>query len=124
MFCFFFCCILFKRPPRTLSSSAKGRTLPSQDLSQHATYRRLSGRGLLDAADLGGEGGEVMTNDPRGDDDIDDVRPRPPHTTINLFNKEKDGGRLLWTQIFKGGMVMPPTRRRSGQLRLGRRRSG
>ena len=29
---------------------------------------------------------EEMTND-----DVDDVRPRPPHTTINLSDKEKGG---------------------------------
>ena len=34
---------------------------PSQELSRHATYRQLSGRGSLEAADLGGEGGEAMT---------------------------------------------------------------
>ena len=27
----------------------------------------------------------------RGDDDVDDVRPRPPHTTINLYDEEKGG---------------------------------
>ena len=36
-------------------------THPSQELSRHATYRRLSGWGLLEAADLSGEGGEAMT---------------------------------------------------------------
>jgi hypothetical protein len=36
-------------------------THTSQELSRHATYRRLSGRGSLEAADLGGEGGEAMT---------------------------------------------------------------
>jgi hypothetical protein len=60
--------------------------------------------GLLDAADhgWGGWGSYNNDDDPRGDDDVDDVRPRLPHTTINFFNEEKDGGRLLWTQIFKG----------------------
>jgi hypothetical protein len=38
----------------------------------------------------GGWGSDDNNNDPRGDDGIDDVRPRPPHTTINLFNEEKD----------------------------------
>jgi hypothetical protein len=38
----------------------------------------------------GGWGSDVNDNDPRGDDDVNDVRPCLPHTTINLFNKEKD----------------------------------
>ena len=28
---------------------------------------------------------------PRGDDDVDDVQPRPPHLTINLSDEEKGG---------------------------------
>jgi hypothetical protein len=30
-----------------------------------------------------------------------------------LSDEEKKGERLLWTRIFKGGLVTPPTRRRS-----------
>ena len=56
----------------------------------------MSGRGLLEAADLGGEGGEAISTD-----DVDDVRPRPPHTTINLSDKEKG----LLSDEKKGGGV-------------------
>jgi hypothetical protein len=38
----------------------------------------------------GGWGSNDNDDDPRGDDDVNDVRPCPPYTTINLFNKEKD----------------------------------
>ncbi len=30
-------------------------------------------------------------DDPRGDDEADDVQPHPPHTTINLSDEEKGG---------------------------------
>jgi hypothetical protein len=46
----------------------------------------LSGRGSLEAADLGEEGGEAMTTMTIRED-----------TTINLSDKEKGGRRLLWT---------------------------
>jgi hypothetical protein len=47
----------------------------------------LSGRGSLEAADLGEEGGEAMTTTTIRED-----------TTINLSSdKEKGGQQLLWT---------------------------
>jgi hypothetical protein len=46
----------------------------------------LSGRGSLEAADLGEEGGEAMTTTKIRED-----------TTINLSDKEKGGQQLLWT---------------------------
>ena len=39
----------------------------------------------------GGWGSDDNDDDPRGDDDVDDVRPRPPHATINLSDEEKEG---------------------------------
>ena len=105
MFLFFF--------GKTLSSY----TSPSQDLSQHATYRRLSGRGSLEAADLGGEGGEVMmmtmtregmTTSMTSDPII------PANTTINFSDEENGGSQLLWTRIFNGWIVAQLTMRRSG----------
>ena len=64
----------------------------------------MSERGLLEAADLGGEGGVGGSDDddddprgdddddnPRGDDDANDVRPHPLHATINLSDEEKGG---------------------------------
>ncbi len=36
-------------------------------------------------------GSDDDDGDLRGDDDIDDIRPRPPLTTINLSDKEKGG---------------------------------
>jgi len=38
-----------------------------------------------------GWGSNEDNDDQRGDDDIDDVRLCPPHTTINLLDKEKGG---------------------------------
>ena len=106
----------------------------SQDLSRHATYRPLFGRGLLEAADLDGEGGKAMRKTTIQEEmtmltTSDPVSPQP-RTTINLSDKEKGGildkekGRewLLWTRIFEGGMVTLPTRRRSGHPRRRRRR--
>jgi hypothetical protein len=46
----------------------------------------LSGRGSLEAADLGEEGGEAMMTTTIRED-----------TTINLSDKEKGWRRLLWT---------------------------
>jgi len=70
-----------------------------------------------------GWGSDDDDDDPREDDNVNNVQPCPPHTTINLSGKEKGslsdeekgGGRLLWTRIFEGGTVTPPTRRRSGR---------
>ena len=53
---------------------------------------------------LGGWGSDDDDNDPRGNDNVDNVRPRQPHTTKNLsdlekrdiLDEEKGGGRLLW----------------------------
>jgi hypothetical protein len=95
----------------------------------------LSGRGSLEAADLGGEGGEVMTTTTIREEMTTSTTSdsvRRAHITINLsdkekgglLDKEKGGEWLLWTRIFKGGSVTPPTRRRSGRLQLRRRRSG
>jgi len=39
----------------------------------------------------GGWVSDDSDGDRRGDGDVNDVRPRPPHTTINLLNKEKEG---------------------------------
>jgi hypothetical protein len=86
----------------------------------------LSGRGSLEAADLGEEGGEATTTTTIREEMTTSTTSdsvRPTHTTINLSDKEKGGlsdeetgGEwLLWTQIFEGGSVTPPTRRRSGQ---------
>ena len=63
-------------------------------LSQHATHRQLSGRGSLEAAHLGGEGGEAMTTTTIQEEmttlmTSDSVRPT--HITINLSDKEKGG---------------------------------
>ena len=70
----------------------------------------------------GGWGSDDNDDDPRGDDDINDVRPYLPYTTINLSDeekgglseKEKGGGQLLWTRFFDGGTVTLLRRRRSG----------
>ena len=75
---------------RTLSS----HTHPSQELSRHATYRRLSGRGSLEAADLGEEGGEATTTTTIREEMTTSTTSdsvRPAHTTINLSDKEKGG---------------------------------
>jgi hypothetical protein len=90
---------------------------------------------LLEAADLGGEGGEAMTTITIREEMTTSTTSDsvcPAHITINLSDKEKgglsdeekEGERLLWTQIFKGGLVMPPARRRSERPRRRRRRSG
>jgi len=95
----------------------------------------LPGRGLLEAADLGGEGGEAMTMTTTREEMTTSTTSdsvRPTDITINLSDKEKSGlsdeekgGEwLLWTRIFKGGLVTPPTRRASGQPQRRRRRSG
>ena len=39
----------------------------------------------------GGWGSDEDDDDQRGDDDVDDVQLCPPHTTINLLDKEKGG---------------------------------
>ncbi len=39
----------------------------------------------------GGWGSDDNDDDPRGDDDVNNVRPRPPHATINLSDEEKGG---------------------------------
>ena len=39
----------------------------------------------------GGWGSDDNDENLRGDDDVDDVRPRPPHATINLSDEEKEG---------------------------------
>jgi len=68
----------------------------------------LSGRGLLEAADLGGEGGEVMKMTTIREEMMTSMTSdsvRPTHITINLsdkekgclLDKEKGGERLLWT---------------------------
>ena len=71
----------------------------------------------------GGWGGDDNDNDPRGNDDVNDVRLYPPRPHNNKpfgqgeggpFGRGEGGERLLWTRIFKGGLVTPPTRRRSG----------
>ena len=89
-----------------------------------------------DNVDEDGDGNGATDDDGDGDCAMDDDDNReemtPPHTTINLSDEEKGGlsykgkggGRLLWTQIFKGGTVTPPTRRRSGRLRRRRRGRG
>ena len=93
------------------------------------------GRGLLEAADLGGEGGEVMTMTTIREEMTTSTTSdslRPAHITINLsdkkkgglLDKEKMGEWLLWTRIFKGGSVMPPMRRRSRRPQWRRRMSG
>ena len=67
-------------------------THPSQELSRHATYRRLSGRGLLEAADLGREGGEAMTMTTIREAMMTLTKSnsvRPAHITIKLLDKEK-----------------------------------
>ena len=71
-------------------------------------------------------GGNDNDDNPGGDDDdnIEDVRPHPTHTTINLFDEEEGRERLPWTRIVKGGMAMPSTRRRPGQPQLQYKRSG
>jgi hypothetical protein len=77
----------------------------------------LSGRGSLEAADLGGEGGEVMmttmtregmTTSTTSDPVI------PANTTINFSDEENGGSWLLWTRIFNDWMVAQLTMRRSG----------
>jgi hypothetical protein len=74
----------------------------------------------------GGWGSDDDDDDPRGDDNVDDVRLCPPRPHNNKpFGQGEGGGEwLLWTRIFEGGSVTPPTRRRSGQPRQRRRRSG
>ena len=82
--------------------------------------------GSLEAADLGGEGGEAMTTTTIQEEMTTLTTSnsvRPAHITKNLSDKEKGGlldeekwgEQLLWTRIFKGGLVTPPTRRRSGR---------
>jgi len=39
----------------------------------------------------GGWGSDDNNYDSRGDDDVNNVRPCPPHATINLSDKEKRG---------------------------------
>jgi len=95
----------------------------------------LSRRGSLEAADLGGEGGEAMTTTTIREEMTTSMTSDsvcPAHITINLSDKEKGGlldeekrgEQLLWTRFFKGGSVTPPKRRRSGRPRRRRRRSG
>jgi hypothetical protein len=54
----------------------------------------LSGRGSLEAADLGGEGGEAMTTTTIREEMTTSTTSdsvRPAHITINLLDKETGG---------------------------------
>ena len=79
---------------------------------------------MLEAADLGREGGEAITTTMIQEEMTTSTTSdsvRPTHININLSDKEKGGlldeekggERLLWMRIFKGGSVTPPMRRRS-----------
>ena len=57
----------------------------------------MSGRGLLEAADLGGEGGEAISTREEM------TTSRPPHTTINLSYEEKG---LLTDEKKRGGWLL------------------
>jgi hypothetical protein len=67
------------------------RTPPSQDLSRYIPAIVWEGFAGGCRPRRGGRGSDKDDDDPRGDDDVDDVRLCPPHTTINLSDKEKGG---------------------------------
>jgi hypothetical protein len=77
------------------------RTHPSQDLSRYIPAIVWEGFAGGCRPRRGGWGSDEDGDDLRGDGDVDDVRLCPPHTTINLLEKEK--GVLLDEETGGGG---------------------
>ena len=66
-------------------------THPSQDLSRYIPVIVWEGFAGGCRPRQGGCGSNKDDYDPRGDDDVDDIRLCLPHTTINLSDKEMGG---------------------------------
>ena len=83
--------LFFRRRSESPRTPLSSRTHPSQDLSRYIPAIVWEGFAGGCRPRQGGWGSNEDDTDPRGDDNVDDLRLCRPHTTINLSDKEKGG---------------------------------